>query len=335
MSIGHVLGLFKSFISFPIIGVTLNPADKSSLVILSNGNMTANRNTGTSWVSVRATQSRLFGKYYFEVVFNSFTGSYGCAGLMGISSTLGAYPGFDTTGFGWVTDGSWFNAGVSTFGALPTSWANGDVLCIAVDFTNKKLWARKNNETWNATSGGSNDPASNVGGISFPAAIQNLFLYPAVGVQISTDTSTARFTQSSFGYTVPSGFSAWESEGQLYVTQQRAYTVLGAPAGVAVSQQRAYTVLGAVPGVAVNQQRAYAVMGAVPGVSIGQQRAYTIIGAVKDGLSINRQIGYVPIGMPPPGNLVVNQHTAYAVVGTPLPGNLAVHTHLTYVILTP
>ena len=126
------------------------------------------------------------------------------------SADLENYIGNDADGIGWATDGSWFNNAAATFRSLPTSWANGDVLCIAVDMDNRKVWARQNNGTWNAVSGGTNDPATNVGGLSLPASLQGAYLYPTVSVQANTDISTARFNASSFGYTIPSGFQPWE-----------------------------------------------------------------------------------------------------------------------------
>jgi len=302
MSIGHIIGLLKGSTSFPILAITMNPADKAASIVLSNGNMTVRRLGGTGWLSVRATQPRMLGKYYFEVVFDNFTAAFGCAGLMTASANLNNYTGQDANGIGFVTDGSWFTGAVATFGSLPTSWANGDVLCIAVDMDNRKIWARKNGGTWNAVSGGSNDPATNVGGITLPTNLQGALLYPAISVQTTTnDQSTARFTLSSFGFTVPSGFQAWESDGQLFVTQQRAYAIIGS----------------------------------APGVVVNQQRAYGIVGSLENGIAVRQHLAQVISGMVPAGTISVNSERAYVVVGKPPSGNISVHSQFAYVVLTP
>jgi hypothetical protein len=104
-------------------------------------------------------------------------------------------------------DGIWHQG--SGNGGTPFSggFAVGDTVDIALDLGNTHVWCRKNNGAWNPNIGGTQDPATNQGGI----LVQDIAASPyfAVGYGFnSSDSVTARFSSSSWLHTAPSGFNA-------------------------------------------------------------------------------------------------------------------------------
>ena len=94
------------------------------------------------------------------------------------------------------------------FGSLLTYTA-GDVICVAVDFTAKKMWFRKNNTNWNNNS---SNPAAGSGGFGIssiprPGAADRW--YPAGGIYGSGDNILSCFRSSEMTYSAPSGFSTF------------------------------------------------------------------------------------------------------------------------------
>lgn len=83
----------------------------------------------------------------------------------------------------------------------PQSWTSSDVICIAVDMDNNKVFIAKNNTYF-----GSSNPATNTGG-------DTLNTFTGVGVRQdsgSTGTATIRFNagQLAFTHSPPSGFNS-------------------------------------------------------------------------------------------------------------------------------
>jgi hypothetical protein len=190
--------------------VTWNPADKSSRVTLSGGNLTARKTAGTTstWDMARATQGLSSGKRYFEVLCVRISGTdsnimVGIAKSTAPLDTASGFPGGDANGYGmYLLNGNKFNAGSSS--AYSTAWDGNTTIGVAVDFTAGKVWLANEN-----TYGGGGNPSAGTGeafsglsGTFFPAASMlngNVF------------DCTGRFTLASFTYAPPSGFSAWES----------------------------------------------------------------------------------------------------------------------------
>jgi hypothetical protein len=185
-------------------GVTWNPADKSTDVSLSSGNLVATRNSGTSaYRCARATSSKDYtGNGYFEIAITTMdTGGFITLGIATSSASLTGYVGSDVYGWGYygAEGGKKLNGGtLTTYG---TNFAQGDVIGVA--FKNGKIWFAKNN-TWNGSP--SSDTGEAFSGITGT-------LYPMVGLYDAVspvDSITARFKTSAFSYSPPSGFSAWE-----------------------------------------------------------------------------------------------------------------------------
>lgn len=177
---------------------------------LSNGNLTvAHSNTTTG--GARSADFQSSGKYYFEVTLTTITGSNTSLGILQgwygatdfVNAAAAAAAALYKSGAIW---GNGSNSGFS-LGAL----ANGDVIGVAVDLDNAKIWFRKapsGNWDGNAT----HDPATTTGGASISSLVGGaspVAVFSGIGTG-ATETMTANFGQSSFSGTVPSGFtSGW------------------------------------------------------------------------------------------------------------------------------
>lgn len=179
--------------------VTWNPLDKNAGVTLSNENLTA-QTSATGWKGVRATLSKSSGKWYFELApVASPGGNYHHVGFAASSSSLSSYPGGDANGWGYhAVDGKkWHNGSSANYGA---SCGVGDVIGVAIDLDNGKIWWAKNN-TWMASgdpAAGTNQAYSSVAGTLFP-------MYSMSGA--GGTKGTGRFSLATCTYSPPSGFS--------------------------------------------------------------------------------------------------------------------------------
>ena len=182
------------------MSVTWNPADKNANISLSNGDLTATA-TDTSWKSVRATEGKSSGKWYWEVKIDVSAGDHNMIGTGSSSATLDHYVGNDSYGYGYngyngykFYDGSGVVYG-STYGL-------NDIIGVALDLDNGKIWVSKNN-VWQA----SGDPAA--GTNEMFSGLSGTF-YPMFSPYENTNAGTARFASGDLSYTPPSGFSALE-----------------------------------------------------------------------------------------------------------------------------
>jgi hypothetical protein len=178
-----------------------NPADLAN-VTLSGGNLIA---TASAAGGARAVSSKTSGKYYWEITVNTWAnGSTGC----GIALASASLPGISTSGVAGgilFRDGSVYINGGSVGATGIGGRTSGDVIGIALDFANQRVWFRPNNTAWN---GGSGDPATNTGGYNTSALSGALF--PLACFNIASDKQTANFGSSALSGTVPSGFtSGW------------------------------------------------------------------------------------------------------------------------------
>ncbi|MGY4260108.1 hypothetical protein ACVI1L_007176 [Bradyrhizobium sp. USDA 4516] len=176
---------------------------------VSNHNLTA---TGTApgggGVFVFLSEAKTAGKVYFEITWVSLGGFLfgGEIGIASTSATVGdlANPTNATMLFqGNIPQGQiWNDAGYSGYNLGLISV--GDVIGIAVDIDNGKVWFKNvtHGGAWNgATAAG--DPATNLNGVAIPAGP----VIPAVGFGLNNDVYTANFGARSFSGAVPSGFT--------------------------------------------------------------------------------------------------------------------------------
>jgi len=184
---------------------TWNPSDKSANIVLSNGNLTSAANT-TADGAVRSTTSKSSGKVYFEVAWTGSGGADTSCGIATSAAILGS-AGNSTMGICavFLNGNIWFNGAAP--GNAGGAVGNGTV-CFAVDLTNSRFWARINNGNWNNNS--ANNPATNVGGINIATLFPTNAAFGITTYNSTVPTSTVNFGGTAFGYTVPSGFAAWD-----------------------------------------------------------------------------------------------------------------------------
>jgi hypothetical protein len=179
-----------------------NSADKSSGVTLSNADLTAS--TAASAINaVRTTTSKAAGKYYIEFTIDvAVGGSFVCGPIVGNASMpLTNFADVGGNGIVYWQDGRVFRAGVLQ-GTIQT-FASGDVVGVALDLDNKKIWYRRGAGAWNNNAG--HNPATNAGGFSVSAITGNLF----AGWQGSTTSqATLNPGSSTYAYPAPAGFLA-------------------------------------------------------------------------------------------------------------------------------
>lgn len=208
--------------------------EKSSSITLTGSGLIATHNGGAGDNAMgRSDEAITTGdkKYWEQVVNLDYLQSTG-GGICNTSETFptGRWPGLTDDSIGIYPAGEAYHnyEGTSTtlLTGLPT-FTTGDRLCFAVDFANKKLWYRVGNGNWNGS--GTDNPATNTGGISFSSLIGTGDVYPVVNVYTPNGQSTANFGATSFTHTPPSGFTGFDTAGTTYTLTADAgsYTVTG------------------------------------------------------------------------------------------------------------
>lgn len=183
----------------------------------SNGNLTIVTATGDS--TVISTIGVTTGKWYFEAKIGSTAVGASIGILGGIESiqNTGSNLTFYPQGFAYYVDGRKYNNNVGSL--YGDSYTTGDIIGVAFDLTNGKIWFSKN-----GTFQASGDPAAGTNA-AFTTLSSTVTYFPAFGDASSGSTSTfdcnfgsPSFTISSgnadangygnFEYAVPSGFYA-------------------------------------------------------------------------------------------------------------------------------
>jgi hypothetical protein len=179
---------------------TLNPLDNS--LTLTNGNLLASR-TSASWASSRTTiQGITSGKWYFECQTTSTIGAsnYPMIGWAWNKQSLSSFVGQDAYGYGCsFFSGQKFNNNVNT--NYGSAFATNDVMGIAFDADNGKIWFSKNG-TWFA----SGDPVAGTNAAF--TGITGLVYSPTISLYGTSTSVDVNFGQRAFAYTAPSGFKA-------------------------------------------------------------------------------------------------------------------------------
>lgn len=176
-------------------------------VTLSNGNLTATHSNTTSNSGVRSASQQSSGKYYFEVTATQTAGSGDCVGVI---TAAGTYTNLVTNGSNcgvqYRAGAIWANNANSTLSG--GNIANGNIVGVAVDLDNDKIWFQQF-FGWNGLAVTSENPATNTGGVSI-SSFSGTTLSPAVGFAATASGNfTANFGATTFKGNVPSGFSAW------------------------------------------------------------------------------------------------------------------------------
>jgi hypothetical protein len=182
---------------------TWNSADKSSIITLSNGDLTATAGALSGSNSVRTVAGKSSGKYYCEfsslvVGGNLFIG----AANSSLVVESGGFAGQAADSFGYysVLGDVFLNSG--SIGTVAT-YTTGSLIDMALDLDNARVWFRKNNGNWN--NNGSANPATNTGGFDISGLDAGpYFVIWTCGA--FGDTITANFGATAFAHTPPSGF---------------------------------------------------------------------------------------------------------------------------------
>lgn len=194
--------------SASVAATTFNPSNTSSHITLSGGNLVATSIAGatTAGTNVLSIASHTSGKYYAEFTLTTKVGGAEHEGIGIAISTYIADTGFlgAANTMAVYDDGHVFRNGAD-FGALSTTFVQGDVVSMALDIGNLLIWFRTNGGNWNNNVAA--DPATGANGITV-SPLSAPFIAGVEG-DTSGDVWTANFGATSYAQSVPSGFTNW------------------------------------------------------------------------------------------------------------------------------
>ena len=174
---------------------TLNPLNLK-LTSVANGNLDAVSTASTTTsAGIAGTIGVATGKWYWEITAGS---SADLIGIYEATSAVTGSPG-ESTGIGYFAGNGFIYPGSISYGSTYTA---GDVIGIALDLDNEKIWFSKNGTYQNSGSptGGTNAAATGLTGTYTPGVRSNN--------TSSSTTAICNFGQRAFAYTAPSGFKA-------------------------------------------------------------------------------------------------------------------------------
>ena len=173
---------------------TLNPADKSADIALSDANLTFSRTAGSGYASVRGVAGKTAGKWYYEGKLNSGTPFFGIGNASaGLASFAGVTP--DSAGL-WMSGSNYWVAGSGSSTGLGTPAVN-DIICVKVDLDARTIAFRINSGSWST----SYNLGSYVSGT----------VYPMMSVEQVGSGGTLNFGGAAFAQAVPDGFAGWSA----------------------------------------------------------------------------------------------------------------------------
>lgn len=150
------------------------------------------------------------GKHYFEMTFISGIPSSNCAvGVSPASAPLNAQTGYDggANEVGMYQNSGNFYADGSYAGVAQKFSTAGDVVAVAVDCDNRRLWCRVNGMAWSGGTGAS--PSTGLGGIAISGSGK---IFPSV---CTDEGATFAFAGADFRYAPPAGYLAWGEIAQV------------------------------------------------------------------------------------------------------------------------
>jgi hypothetical protein len=206
---------------------TMNPLRQptSNQATFTNGNLTVSTNSNIpSYYGGRSTMGVSSGKWYFEAKLVSYSLQTGYIGIQNtdsytpelFNSGTGAFAGYSTTGWQYFAgNGAYTNNNTDT--AYGNSFASGDIISVALDCDNAKLYFAKNGTYQN--SGVPTSGATGTGAISITSALTYLFAVDDSGSDrtcvwdcnfgnppYSANSYTDGAGYGNFSYAVPSGY---------------------------------------------------------------------------------------------------------------------------------
>lgn len=179
----------------------INPLDKDPSVTVSEGNLA--HSTGASWLCSRGSfQIPTAGKWYWETTIGTTT-SASVGASVGLCTAAAVLNNFNTTGQYAVqaaATGNIYVNGTNQASGLGT-FAAGDIIQVAADCTNGKIWVGKNNVFWNSAGGTTGNPSGNT---NETINVTPVGMFPFTATY--QDTVRYNFGQRPFSYTPPTGF---------------------------------------------------------------------------------------------------------------------------------
>ena len=205
------------------MATTWDAGNTDSHVILSNGNLTAANDyplSNGSWGLSRSTTTKTSGKFMIE--FSLTPNPWATIGNflpmnvgLGISSqVLNNFSGSSSNSFGYfLNDGTTRINGSTISTNFIGNWAGSDIGDMAFDFGNQKFWVRRNGGGWFGAAIGSQDPANNIGGVSFStvsAGAKYAMVSGNDGGGIGLSGSLTFKFSTAPTYALPSGYNMWD-----------------------------------------------------------------------------------------------------------------------------
>ena len=197
---------------------TFNPIDvspSSTAQTITQGNLSLFSSSTTRVDGAYSTIAVTSGKWYTEITLTTRTGDYPTAGWCATS--------FNTNGSGFQSQAGgdannprgaavdpagrlYVNSSSTGVNYFANTWAQGDIIQVAVDIDNKLIWFGKTG-SWSGTAGNMNgNPATGTNGTSFSAQGGTEFKFQCcIG---DSDRGDVNFGQRAFAYTAPSGYKA-------------------------------------------------------------------------------------------------------------------------------
>ena len=190
---------------------TWNPLIITTNNSLANGNLEASHAANTSWTGGLYANYAMHvgsmgvtsGKYYWEGVFTS--GNIGVVGVVNKPHGHTYYVGYGDTSAKSVGFGSThvYNNGFGSYVSSMPSISLGDIIGVAIDMDNGKLYFSVNGTYIN-----SGNPAAGTGNVA--SGLDGETIFPAVSHINAADgcSFTANFGQRQFNTAAPSGYKA-------------------------------------------------------------------------------------------------------------------------------
>ena len=171
-------------------------------IALANGSLdVAGTGSASYWSPVNGTLGMSSGKWYWEITgAGTLYCHIGIADRVPDDGTAERWPGRISTGYSYYNgDGTKYNN--NTGSSYGESYDNTDIIGVAFDADNGKLWFSKNN-TWQAS--GNPAAGTNAAFSSIPAGTY----FPCISNFFTSATQSANFGQRPFSYSAPSGFKS-------------------------------------------------------------------------------------------------------------------------------
>lgn len=202
-------GVWKTVASASVPATTFDPLHNTNAT-LTNGNLTATLlGGGNPPLGVYSIAHSTSGQnVYVEVTVDLVT--FGASIGFGNDNTVtGRFPGIASPSTGWIvqTNGIFScQDSVDAGAGITPTFGTGDQIDVAISTSLNKFWVRVNNGAWNSVQGGTQDPATGAGGVTF-SPVAGPYYYFAGQDAVNNDGFTARFSSSSWLHAAPAGFT--------------------------------------------------------------------------------------------------------------------------------